>query len=601
MTGRILGNESALSLVDLLVQAGEAKRSVTLVHAGDQEEIRSYTEIMRNAQRKAAGLRTCGLKQGQVVVLVMDTSFAFVETFFGVLLAGGVPSPAYPPVAMSRLTSYVARLRKIVDATQASFLVTTSRIRRMLGELSWAPTLNEILVDDRLYGNELVIHYPASTDIALIQCTSGSTSNPKPVVLRHRHLISNIQGFGGRLGWREEDVTVSWLPLYHDLGLIGALLGSIRAKSKLVLISPTQILMDIGIWWRAMARHRATMTGGPNFIYGLSGRRMSAEEIAQLDLSHARVLLCGAEPINPTTIREFFRAFSSSKLSPRSFVPAYGLAESCVGVSCISPNSGMRTEVLASESVWEGTARELPEEDNEDSGTRSIDDSTRDLSIESVCLGAPFGDLKIEIRDPQGHVLPDRAIGEVWAHGSSIMDGYMGMPEATAEVLESGWLRTGDSGYQVDGELYLLGRLKHMLVVRGRNFYAEAIEATAEEVPGVRRGNVVAFGIHDAKSKQDSLVLVVETRVRENHRRKALQREIIETVREVHGLTPLNIVFVPPGTVPKTSSGKRRRNECRELYLSAQLERPESTRTGVVSTLVRSQLGFVAKAVRRAV
>jgi acyl-CoA synthetase (AMP-forming)/AMP-acid ligase II len=583
---------SVPDLVSALLHAAATDRGITLIHGDESEERRTYEELLVGAHRRAAALMDLGLDKGDRVVIVLNTSFEFVETFFGVLLAGGVPVPAYPPVAMARLSSYVDLLGHIIEATSAPMLVTDSQIAKAIGTVRKAPSLRHLLNVARLDAEPKgVARYPSPDDIGMIQCTSGSTSAPKPVVLLHSNLIANIEDFNERWGTTCEDVVVSWLPLYHDLGLIGSFLGSIACCAEQVLLSPSVFLLDTGAWWRAISRHRATMTGAPNFAFGLSVRRVSGEEVAALDLSCMRAIVSGAEPIQASAIEAFYDHFAPAGLRRDTFCAAYGLAESCVGVTGVRPGTGLSEDRVSPAALHDPVApMAVPSADPD--------------AVTLVSLGAPFQESRVVIRDEDGNALPERSVGEIYIGGPSIMAGYLGRPEATAEVFVDGEFRTGDIGYFAGGELFVVGRRKHMLIVRGRNYYAEAIETVVEGVEGVRKGNAVAYGVYCERSGSDKLHLVVETRLREDASRAALEEAIKESVSDELGIVPARILLLAPNSLPKTSSGKKQRLRAKEMVLSGELPRRMSKRrrelAGVV-TLMQSQIANgMARIVARA-
>jgi acyl-CoA synthetase (AMP-forming)/AMP-acid ligase II len=573
--------DSVRDLVTALQRAAASDRGIVLVHSNDTEERRTYEALLVSAHRRAAALIDRGLQQGDRVVIVLNTSFEFVETYFGVLLAGGVPVPAYPPVAMARLSSYVELLGHIIEATSAPFLVTDAQIGGVIGTVRRTPGLRALLDVARLDAEPTGhVHYPSPDDMGLIQCTSGSTSAPKPVVLLHRNLLANIEGFNARWGMSHRDVMVTWLPLYHDLGLIGTLFGSIVACAELVMLSPSVFLLDAGAWWRAVDRHRGTITGAPNFAFGLSARRMGDEEIAALDLSSVKAVVSGAEPIQAATIAAFYERFAPARLSATTFCSAYGLAESCVGVTGVSPGTGVTEDRVCPVALHDaGHPRAIP--------------SLAEDAISVVSVGAPFAGSGLVIRDADGNALPERSIGEVWVSGASIMAGYLGNAKATAEVLQGGELRTGDLGYVSGGELFVVGRKKHMLIVRGRNYYAEAIETVIESVEGVRKGNAVAYGVYCRRSGSDKLHVAVETRLRNDAARALLEDAIKEAVSDEVGIVPSRVLLLAPNTLPKTSSGKKQRLRAKELVesgaLTARMGKTKNEIAGVV-TLMQSRI-----------
>ena len=577
------------NLCAALRRAARGQAGVVLVGADESEERRTWAEIHANALRRAAALRAEGLEPGDVVVIVLDTSFEFVETFYGVLLAGGTPAPAYPPVAMARLASYVELLRHIVRSTSARLIVTDARIGAAIGAVATERSLRAILDASELCADpfEGTFGDPSPDAPGMIQCTSGSTSKPKPVVLLHSNLLANVSGLHQRYRVGASDVLVSWLPLYHDLGLIGAFLGSVIAASELVLLSPATFLMDTGAWWRAIDRHRGTITAAPNFAYGLSAKRLDDEEIAALDLSCVKACVSGAEPVQPDTIEAFLDRMAAAGLARETFCAAYGLAECCVGVSGVSPDRGLGVDRVEARAFHED-GRAVP--------TDAPD------ALRFVSVGRPFDGTRVSVRDPNGRHLPERHVGEIWVAGPSVMAGYLDDPEATSRVLWGGALRTGDLGYVAGGELFIAGRKKHMLIVRGKNYYAEAIEAVVERVDGVRRGNAVAFGAYDERRATDLLHVAVETRLRDAEARATLERAIAEAVSDEIGLAPASVTLLAPNSLPKTSSGKKQRVECKEMVLSGKspgrIDRARAQMAGVV-TLVRGSIAATEKKRRR--
>lgn len=568
------------TLVSALRSAAKSDEGVTLVGQEDQERFRTYQEIFNRSLGRAAALCASGLQRDDRVVLILNTSFEFIEAFFGIVLAGGIPVPAYPPLTLSRLDNYHKLLIHIVEATSARFLVTDRLIAATCGLLyKRCPSLCEILAIERMYADPAPeeILDPLPDDPCFIQCTSGSTAAPKPVVLSHHALLANLFGVHHDIALSDDDVYVSWLPLYHDFGLIGALLGAVCQAIHLVLLPPDLFLMDPAAWWRAISRHRGTVTAGPNFAYGLSIRRLDPAEVEQMDLSSLRVVINGAEPVQLETMRQLAAVMRKAKLDPAAFVAGYGLAESCLAVSMSPPEQGIRLEHISREAL---STSECP---------RALPASGDDKSIASISVGYPIAGTSVQIVGPSGDELPDRHVGEICILGPSLMSGYLNHPRATREILCDGVLHSGDLGYTVAGELFLVGRTKDMLIVRGKNYFPEDIEAVAERVPGVRKGNVVAYGTFDEKVGHDRLHVIAETRHRTPQTQNILTEEIRASVFEAVGLSPSRIVLVPPGSLPKTSSGKKRRSACQRAVASREIFHRRSD-THIVLSLARDVL-----------
>lgn len=587
-----MGSDRHSTLCEALLAASATDRGVTLVGDDDAEQFCSYREIYGNARRRAAGMRARGLERGDRVLIVLNTSFDFIEVFFGVMLAGGVPVPAYPPLAMSRMDSYKRLLAHITNVTGARLLVTDRAIGATLGTLyDNCPALESMVQaadlsdDPELWGTV----EPEPHDAGFIQCSSGSTSAPKAVVLSHKNLMANTRGIAHAFEMTDQDVAVSWLPMYHDMGLIGGLLSCICQAINMVLLPPNLFIMDPGAWWRAISRHRATITAGPNFAYGLSLRRMDEEELDQLDLSSMRVALCGAEPVQPDQVRRFTRTMARAGFNPHAFYPAYGLAESCVAVTMPRPGDGLRVDRVSRAGLADARQPEAME-------------AVGLGSVECVCVGRPILGTKVRVVGRDGRRLPDRMVGEVTVQGPSVMDRYFNDPRSTKQALANGVLRTGDLGYRVGDDLYIVGRIKNMLIVRGRNYYAEDIEVAVEQVAGVRKGNAIAYGTYDERRGMDRLNVAVETRVRGELERAALEQRIREAVSETVGLVPDKVVLANPGSLPKTTSGKKQRLQCRDKVSSGAIfNRRQGEASAAVGVILRSQLALALRSFRRQV
>lgn len=534
------------NLCGVLRRAMNGDNGLVVVGPDDGEQRFTYREIFQRACRRAEALRRLGVRRGDAVIVVLDTSFELVEVLFGVMLAGGAVAPAYPPVAMTRIQDYVRLLDHVVSATGARFVVTDRAIADAIGPRG-------DVVDVATLDAEPTRSFvdPSPDDVGLIQCTSGSTALPKPAVLLQRNLVANCRALAAVSGVGARDTSVSWLPLYHDFGLIGILYQGLYGGCEQVVMSPARFLTEPAAWWRAVSRHRATITSAPSFAFGLSAQRLTAEDVAALDLTSVRMIVSGGEPIQPRVIERFYDVLAPAGLDRGSFSSAYGLAEACVGVTLTAPGEGLRTVRVCRDAL---ACSRTP---------RAI---VSDEGIDCVAVGRPLPGMGVTIRGRHGEALDRGYVGEVTVVGPSLMAGYLGHPEATAAALHDGELCTGDLGFLDDeGRLYIIGRSKHVLIVRGRNYYAEDIEAAVEELPGVRKGNAYALTVYDDRRGTDTLTIAVETRVAEEPARRALENAIAETVFRRVGISPQRVVLARPWTLPKTSSGKKQRLRCREL------------------------------------
>jgi len=390
--------------------------------------------------------------------------------------------------------------------------------------------------------------------LAIVQFTSGSTADPKGVMLPHRCVTANLDAMSEAARLQDDEVLVSWLPLYHDMGLIGLLTLPMTTGRELVLAAPQDFLASPVRWMDWMSEFGGTATAGPNFSYALAARALRRHP--GLDLSRWRVGLNGAEPVDPDAVDAFAAAGAPHRLDARAVFPAFGMAEATLAVTFPEPFTGMAVDVVD---------RRVLETDKYAAPVQEGSEGCRRLAR----LGRPVPGLEIRIVDPVGGtVMRDREVGELEIRGTSVTPGYYRHPQATADAFHDGWLRTGDLSYTVDGELVVCGRIKDVIIVGGRNVFPEDVERAVGDVEGVRAGNVIAFGVDSRKGKE-SLVVVAESRAEDLG---ALRRQVAERVRDAIGLPAGDIVLVAPGTLPKTSSGKLQRSLCRTRFVGGELE-----------------------------
>jgi 1-acyl-sn-glycerol-3-phosphate acyltransferase len=399
---------------------------------------------------------------------------------------------------------------------------------------------------------------PAADDIAFLQYTSGSTGDPKGVVLSHADLLANIRAMGEAAEVRSDDVFVSWLPLYHDMGLIGAWLGSLYYGVTLVSLSPLAFLANPRRWLAAIHTHRGTLSAAPNFAYELCLKRLTDADLAGLDLSSWRWAFNGAEPVSPQTLRRFAERFAPCGLKAEALAPVYGLAEAAVGLAFPPPGRGPRIDCIdRARFARQGYALPLPCEEAD--------------AMEVVSCGRPLPGYRVRVVDGAGAELPERHEGLLRFQGPSATRGYYRRPEATAALIRDGWHDTGDRAYLAGGELYLTGRVKDLIIRGGRNIYPYELEEAIGAVPGIRKGCVAVFAAADPATGSERLVVVAETRERDPGRRRSLERELRQRATDVVGVPPDEVLLAPPRAIPKTSSGKLRRGSARDLYLSGRL------------------------------
>nr|AYM54023.1 AMP-binding protein [Pyxidicoccus fallax] len=564
--------------------AGQPSHGLTFVDAQEREVALSWAEVRGRARRTAAGLARLGVREGDRVALLLPTSPGFMDAYFGALLAGAVPVPLYPPVRLGRLEEYHRATARMLQVTSAAVVLTDSRVRLLLGPSveRARPRLGCHTVDDVSRGDEEREVPVRPEALGLIQFSSGSTVDPKPVALTHEALMSQVAALEVAMPLRPDipPVGVSWLPLYHDMGLIGCVLSALYYPGRLVLIPPEAFLARPALWLRALSRHKGFISPAPNFAYGLCLKRVKDAELEGVDLSSWKHALNGAEPVSMDTLRRFAQRFERWGFSARALRPVYGLSEASLAVTFPPEGRGPRAlGVDAALLAREGRAEE---------GTREL-----------VSVGAPVAGFEVQVRDADGGVLPERRVGRVFAKGPSLMSGYFGDAEASGRALSAeGWLDTGDLGFLADGELYLTGRAKDVVIIRGANHAPQAFEEPLHAVDGVRTGCAVALGF-TPEGGQDEALLILAERAGDGADEEVEER-IRAAVVEATGVRPHTVRLLAPGTLPRTSSGKLRRAEALRRYLAGELSPPKKVgMVGMAVEMAKSALAM-AKAERDA-
>jgi len=517
----------------------------------------TYKALWDGALGYAAHLWRAGLQPGQMVAIMLPTCKEYLFSFYGVLLAGGVPVPLYPPARLTTIEDHMTRHVGILKSAGPVIMITISEAKPLAWLLrAQVESLRQILVPDDLNApsdkNFVPFHCKAG-DIGFLQYTSGSTGNPKGVVLSNANLMANVRAMGAAVNANPADVFVSWLPLYHDLGLIGANFASLVLGFPTVLMSPLAFLSRPASWMRAIHRHRGTMSGGPNFSFELCLRRIADEDMEGIDLSSWRFAFNAAEPVSPDTIVEFEKRFAKWGLRRNCLSPSYGLAESSVGVAITVPGTPWRADRLdRARFTRRGEAVEAKPGD------------ASPLIV--IGCGTPIPGHDIRVVDAAGMEQPDRQEGLLQFRGPSSTSGYYRNPEATKTLFDGEWVNTGDRAYLSEGTLFLTGREKDIIIRGGRNISPYELEQAVGDLAGVRRGCVAVFGSKDAASGTERVVVLAEMRDNDVSRHEDLKRMINELAVNLIGAPADDIVLAPPSTVPKTSSGKIRRNAAREFY-----------------------------------
>jgi len=563
MHSPLFGEKPYKTLVEAIQSfGGRTTTAFCFIRPDGSERELSWDGLYEESIRRAAGLRRAGLKKGDRLLLVLPEGEDFVPTFFGALWAGVIPVPVYPPMSMGKLSSYVDTLAAIMACAKPSFVCAPKKLEATLWPaLARSPSVQGVLSAEMLRAaacadNAARMEKPEHIlpeDICFLQFTSGSTSLPKGVEVTHANLIANCKAMMvDGLQCREGDVTVSWLPLYHDMGLIGFVISTALYGVPSVLLSTSSFIRNPALWLEAMHRKRGSIAFAPNFAYALTSKRLRPEAIERFDLSCVRVFGCGSEPINPNTLREFASKLAPAKLAPSALLPCYGMAEHSLAISFVGLEEEMKTDII-DKALYESKQLARPPKGKAE-------------TLEFVNCGRAFPGHEMAAFDSAGKRLKDREVGELWLKGPSVARGYFENPEATAATFGGGWLKTGDLGYLVDGEVFVVGRLKDIIILYGRNYDPQHFEWALDCLSDIRQGNVVAFSRPGAASEE--LVIVAESRAAD---KEALALQVRQHLSEQFQVACADVVIVPPGTLPKTSSGKLQRRKTRERYLLGSL------------------------------
>ena len=582
--------------------------------SGDKTRTLTFGELYAAAQRCAAELARRGVPADGRVSLMLPTSRAFFVSYAGILLAGAIPVPIYPPFRADRIEEYADRQAAILNNAGVCLLLTFRRAEavakllkprvrsllavvdaeKLLDAADKAPPPAPGALPAHLSGNRV----RKASDIALLQYTSGSTGDPKGVTLTHANLLANIRAIGEAVQLTSEDVGISWLPLYHDMGLIGAWLTLLHFGVPLSVMSPLAFLTRPERWLWAFHKHRGTITAAPNFAYELCVRKIADKDIEGLDLSSLRAALNGAEPVNPETLERFEQRFAKYGFRRQAQLPVYGLAEAALAVTFPPLNRGPRVDVVHRETFTaQGRAVPAPKDP---------------AAIAFVSSGIPVPRHEVRIVDDSGSEVPDRTEGFLWFRGPSATSGYFKNAAATELLFPAGpaapgefpWVNSGDRAYRAEGEIFVTGRVKDIIIKGGRNLYPHEVEELTGRVEGIRKGCIVAFGLKDAGSGTEKLVVVAESREMDAARRSAIATAITQEVSAGLGIPPDRVELIPPGSIPKTSSGKLRREETRQLYLAGTLNAKKPPAwlqiarlgtSGTIKNIFRETLGTVRR------
>lgn len=544
---------------------------------GDELVDWTYQDLAEHAGRIAADLLGRELT-GCRVVLALDPGVHYVAALFGIFRAGATAVPSFPPTGKRA----VARFASIVEDCAPDVIIADTRLESRVGqfeaELPESVSRPQwIFVDDAYFRSAAAPDRepPRLADPALLQYTSGSTGDPKGIVLTHENLVSNCVTLEENMGYEPDRVGCTWLPPYHDMGLMGTLLLAVHGGWPLVLLSPAHFVQQPYRWLKALTDHKVTISVGPNFAFDLCTSSVTDEELETLDLRLLRQVFCGSEPVSRATLDRFQERFGPRGYTETSLIPCYGLAEATLYVSGKRSGTEVRTRLLDKEALERGSVR--------DADPLGAAATARIVSCGAVAVGHEVLIVDPESRRPAGA----GRVGEVWVAGPNVAAGYLGRPELTAETFtarladdarppsgsEQTYLRTGDLGFLLDDELYITGRLKDLVVIAGRNLYPQDVEHSVRESHGKLRGSAVFSRPGEAG---EELVVVAEYRGTARQlaaEGTAVLDAVIAAVTADHGVRPADVHFGPVGAIPMTTSGKVRRDATRKAYAQGTLKK----------------------------
>ncbi|MBX9795259.1 fatty acyl-AMP ligase [Sphingomonas sp.] len=518
-----------------------------------------YAALRADALAMARRLIALGVTPEARIALIAETGADFAALFFGAVYAGAWPVPLPLPTSFGGRESYVEQIRVQLASSDPMMLIYPPELAEMASEaarlvgvkgLDWA-TLADMPAP------EAALPAASPDDICYLQYSSGSTRFPHGVAITHRALLNNLAAHGHAMALQPSDRCISWLPWYHDMGLVGCMLSPMANQLSVDYLKTEDFARRPLAWLDLITRNQGTTVSySPTFGYDICARRMSSQTKAadRFDLSRWRLAGNGADMIRPDVMQSFVDAFAGAGFKASAFLPSYGLAEATLAVSIMPPGEGIRVELVEETQLSGGAARQ--------------DRPQRYRAI--VNCGKPVRDMEVQVRDEDGGALPERAIGKIWCRGPSIMTGYFRDAEATSACMADGWLDTGDMGYMSDGYVFIVGRAKDMIIINGKNHWPQDIEWAVEQLPGFKAGDIAAFAITTPGGEETPAVLV-QCRTSDDHERSRLRDEIRERVRSVTGMNCV-IELVPPRTLPRTSSGKLSRAKARNLYLTGEIK-----------------------------
>lgn len=525
---------------------------------GQLERVYPYSEMRADGIEMAFRLIEWGVKPKDRIALIAETGADFAAAFCACVYAGAWPVPLPLPTTFGGKESYIDQLAVQLKSSDPKLLLYPEEIGEMAAAAATKQGCAGESYEDfaKLPAPEVELPEVTPDDICYLQYSSGSTRFPTGVAVTHKALLHNLYGHAESMNLTTNDRCVSWLPWYHDMGLVGCFLSLVANQFSVDFLKPDAFARRPLAWLDMISRNKGnTVSYSPTFGYDICARRISSQSnvAERFDLSRWRLAGNGADMIRPDVMQQFVNAFAPAGFKASAFTPSYGLAEAVLAVTVMPPGEGIRVELVEEERL---------------SGTpRDISRPARYRAI--VNCGKPLPDMKVEIRGEGGDARGDHQIGKVWCQGPSVMHSYFRNPEATEDCLVDGWLDTGDMGYLADGYLFIVGRAKDMIIINGKNHWPQDIEWAVEQLPGFNHGDIAAFAV-ETEGGEEAPAVLVHCRVSDPVERVKLREQISDKVRSVTGMSCV-VELVPPRTLPRTSSGKLSRAKAKKLYLSGEI------------------------------
>jgi fatty-acyl-CoA synthase len=548
------------SLIDILFESKDPQKE--FIHFMGPKQIEtslSHNDILSMSKEKALKLMT--VANNEPVLIEGSNSVEFLTNFFGVMMSGNIPVPVTTNLWIND-ERYKEIIKSIKETTEANILLGGSSIKGLIEDLD----LLLISKDNwsSLQKREKPLYRPKPNDIAFIQFSSGSTGNPKGVVLRHKHVLANLRQITNEIHNDElGNNVITWLPVHHDMGLIGGILVPYINQYEVFVMTPYEFAVNPNKWLKVISNNSGNIVVAPNSGYHMATKRVRSKVLEKLDLSCVRIALCGAEPINYKTLENFYHTFKSTGFKREAFVPCYGMAENTLAISFHRNTEAFKVDSISKDAM-------LKEQ-------RAINNIQGQDKLHFVSCGKPLDDIQVRILDDNGNELGERQLGNIVIKSPSTTDGYYKREDINKDLFIDGFLKTGDLGYMVDGELYITGRKKDLIIVNGLNINAEELESYATTIKEVRAGRLAAFARKDSNTDSEKVHLVIETRKDLKYFKEAERNKLrIKISKEISSFIPVKedqITIVAPGTIQKTTSGKVQRSKMRDLYEKGRIEK----------------------------